>query len=331
MKKCLWYTEISNKKVKCSLCPHNCIINPDEVGICEARINETGTLYSRTYGKPCSMTVDPIEKKPLYHFFPNGKIFSLGTFGCNLNCMFCQNWELSTTINDDITSVTPERVITECATTGADMIAFTYNEPTIYYEYMLDIAKLAKKKKWKTVVVSNGFINEKPLKELCKYIDAFNIDLKSFDNMFYKKFCEAQLEPVLNSIRIIKEEECWIELTNLIIPGENDDMKKIEEMCKWIASYIGDDVPLHFSKFTPMHKMQDHDPTPIETLLKAKEVAKKYLKYIYIGNVQVKDGAVTYCPKCNEKLIERTWIGCSNKIKEGKCPKCKEKIDGVWE
>jgi len=267
MEKKALYWKKENGKIRCNLCPQNCLISEEKVGFCGVRKNIKGKLISLVYAKPCSINLDPIEKKPLYHFLPGETALSIGTLGCNLKCVFCQNWEISRANPEEynLETKTPKEIIELVKESKAKIIAYTYTEPTIFYEYMLDIAKLARKEGIKNVIVSNGFIQEKPLKELIKFIDAANIDLKAFDDNFYKKNCLGRLGPILRTLKILKESGVWIEITNLIIPGKNDDMKKIEEMCKWIKNELGEDIPIHFSRFFPMYKLNYIKSTPIET------------------------------------------------------------------
>ena len=316
-------------KIRCQLCPQNCLIVEEKVGFCGVRQNIKGKLYSLVYGKPCSVNVDPIEKKPLYHFFPGETTFSIGTVGCNLACKFCQNWEISRAKPNtfSIKKVEPKQVVELAKENGCKIISYTYTEPTVFYEYMLDIARIAKKEKIKNTIVSNGFINEEPLKKLIRYIDAANIDLKSFDDKFYKKYCFGKLEPVLNSLKILKKNNIWLEITNLVIPRLNDNFKKIEEMCKWISKELGKDVPIHFSAFYPHYKMNDVEPTSLATLEKAAKIARKYLNFVYIGNVPA-DGN-TYCPKCKKAVIERRFFSANSHLKQGKCS-CGKKIPGIF-
>ena len=302
--------------------------------MCGVRQNKNGKLYSLVYARPCAIHVDPIEKKPLYHFLPGARAFSIATIGCNFFCGFCQNWQISKAGADNIEKeyddVSPEKIVELCKKEKCNIISYTYTEPTIFYEYMLDIVKLAKKQGIKNTIISNGYISEKPLRELCKYIDGANIDLKAFTPGFYMKVCKGKLEPVLNTLKILKQEGVWLEITNLVVPGLNDDLKKIEEMCKWIAKELGKDVPLHFSRFHPDYKMTDGEATPMETLEKAKTIAKKYLDYVYIGNVAGESN--TICPKCESVNIRRSMLSLiENKLVEGKCFKCGNKIAGVWD
>lgn len=332
MKKALFFKSLKEKDIQCELCPQFCVIKNNEVGICNVRKNIDGILYSLSYGKPVAVHIDPIEKKPLYHFYPGKNVFSIGTIGCNLKCKNCQNADISQGNPEKfkIREFSPKDIIELVKTNKCDIIAYTYTEPTIFYEYMLDIAKLAKKERIKNVIVSNGFINEKPLNELCKYISAANIDLKSFNENFYKDICSAKLKPVLNSLKILKKNKVWIELTNLVIPKKNDNLNEIEKMCKWIRENLGKDTPIHFSKFYPMYKMKDPKETPIQTLKEVYKIAKKYLDFVYIGNVNLEENN-TFCPKCNELIIKREGFEIiKNIIIKNKCKFCKNKISGIF-
>ncbi len=334
MKEASYYKKLNNDNVQCELCPRNCIIKEGDYGFCNARKNIDGTLYSIVYAKPCAMHIDPIEKKPLYHFMPGENALSIGTSGCNLECKHCQNWSMSRSKPEDffVKEITPEQVVENAIDNNCKIIAYTYNEPTVFYEYMIECAKLAKKKGIKNVIVSNGFINQEPLKELCKYIDGANIDLKSFDNDFYKKITNSWIQPVLESLKILKKNNVWLEITMLIIPKLNDDPEKIKQMCNWIRDNLGKDVPLHFSAFYPCYKLLGYPPTKKETLLKARKITLETgLKYVYVGNVGPSDENNTHCYECNSIAIERLSFGVvKNNLKKGKCP-CGENIPGVFE
>ncbi len=332
MKEAMHYVKLKEKKVQCNICPRNCVIKQDKYGFCRARKNEKGILYSMVYAAPCSVNIDPIEKKPLFHFLPGTRTFSIGTTGCNLRCKFCQNWQISQAMPDEVPFINllPEKIIEEAINNNCKSIAYTYTEPSIFYEYVYDTAKLARKKRIKNICVTNGFINQEPLKQLYKYIDGVNIDLKSFSDQFYRKYTEAWLQPVLDTIKTLKEMNVWIEITNLIIPKLNDDMKIIKKMCEWIKK-ISPDIPLHFSRFSPDYLMKDFPPTQESTLIKAAAIAKKAgLNYVYIGNIKTKEEK-TRCPKCNKINIDRKrFMVAENKLKDGKCYDCKTKIAGIW-
>jgi len=329
MKETLYYKKLKNNNVQCTLCPHFCVIKERNKGECKVRENKSGKLYSLVYSKPCSVAIDPVEKKPLFHFLPGSKTFSVGTAGCNLKCLFCQNYTTSQVEPEKVKSINlePEKVVEQAIKNDCKTIAYTYNEPTVFYEYVIDTAKIAKKKGLKNIIVSNGYINEEPLKRLAMFIDGANIDLKSFNEEFYKEV-GGELEPVLRSLKILKKK--WLEITNLIIPGRNDDLKEIEKMCEWIKENLGKSVPLHFSRFFPNYLMENVSITTLETLKKAKEIAEKYLDYVYIGNISTLKDENTYCKKCKKIVIER--IGFSirkNKLKKGAC-ECGNLIEGVW-
>ena len=333
MKQALYYKQLENNIVQCELCPKKCVIKEGKTGDCRTRKNIKGELISLVYGRAVAFNIDPIEKKPLYHFLPGSKAFSIGTTGCNLHCQHCQNYDTSQAEANEFNGHTllPEDIVKIAKDKKCESISYTYNEPTVFYEYMLDSAKIAKKQGIKNTIVSNGFINKEPLKELCKYIDAANIDLKSFNNDFYKKTCGAWLEPVLNSLKILKENNIWLEITNLIIPTLNDDLKEIKKMCMWIKENLGKDVPLHFSAFYPTYKLLDKPRTSEQILMKARDIAlKEGLEFVYVGNIQT-EANNTYCPNCNELLIKRDgFFVAENKIENNQCYKCNRKIAGVF-
>ncbi len=334
MKQALYYKQLENNIVQCNLCPRKCVLKEGETGNCKARKNIKGELISLVYGKPAGFNIDPIEKKPLYHFLPGSKALSIGTTGCNLHCLHCQNYDTSQAAADEFSGNTllPEEVVEFAEKNNCNSISYTYNEPTIFYEYMIDTAKLARKKNIKNTIVSNGFINEAPLRELCRYIDAANIDLKSFNNNFYRKICGAWLEPVLNSLKILKENNVWLETTNLIIPTLNDDLTEIKKMCLWVKENLGANVPLHFTAFYPTYKLLDKPRTSEDILIRARGTAlESGLRFVYVGNIQT-EANNTYCPKCKELLIGRSgFFVTKNNIKDGKCFKCGEEIPGVFE
>jgi len=278
--------------------------------------------------------VDPVEKKPFFNVLPRTYSFSVASAGCNLRCMFCQNWQISqvSPLETANMSLSPEELVAAARQKGCRSIAYTYSEPTNFYEYMFDTAKIARKAGILNVSHSNGYINQEPLKELCRYMDAVNIDLKGFSSSFYNKLCEAELEPVLATIKTLKRSGVWVEITNLVIPGYNDDRKMITDMCQWIHKNVGADVPIHFSRFHPMYKMTGIPSTPVPTLERAREVAiGSGLQFAYIGNVPGHPGENTYCPKCKRLLIMRSGYNIlSNALRSGKCPHCGTKIGGVW-
>ncbi len=283
MKEALFYETFSDNKVKCLLCPQGCIIPPEKSGFCGVRQNQKGKLYSLIYAQITSLALDPIEKKPLYHYHPGEYILSLGTRGCNLACLFCQNWTISQTPDAPLEHISSEEIIQQAKRYKSFGIAYTYNEPFIWYEFVLDTAILAKAEGLDNVLVTNGYINPEPLDKILPYIDAMNIDFKSIENEFYQKFCKGTLEPVLATIKRAAK-DCHIELTNLIIPSLNDRKENFIRLVDWIYENLGPEIPLHFSRYFPCYKM-DLPPTPLATLKRAEEVARKKLRYVYLGNV----------------------------------------------
>jgi len=335
LKEALYYEKLENKSVQCHICPRNCIISDGKRGFCGVRENRAGTLFSLSYGKLVSVHVDPIEKKPLFHFYPATSAFSIATAGCNLRCKFCQNWEISQRKPEEVhySYIEPRQLVNKAKESGSPTIAYTYTEPTIFYEYMLETAKLARQVGLKNIMHSCGYINEEPLRELIPYLDAANIDLKGFSDDYYQKLSEATLEPVLNTLEILKKEGVHLEITNLVLPGFNDDPEIIIKMCLWIKENLGTDVPLHFSRFFPMYQLLSLNPTPVASLERARKIALDCgLKYVYIGNVAGHPAENTYCPRCGKLLIERKgYFILQNNIQDGKCRYCGERIEGVWQ
>ncbi len=282
-KEASYYQKQKSGKVQCLLCPKKCLITCGGIGFCGVRKNIDGTLYSLVYGKTTGMAVDPIEKKPLYHFHPGEFIFSLGTRGCNLGCVFCQNWRISQNLNACLEDITKEEIVEQALRRKTFGIAYTYNEPFIWYEFVRDTAALAKENGLENVLVTNGYVNLEPLEELLPLIGAMNIDLKAMDDQFYRSICKATLDPVLNTIKRAKQ-STYIELTNLIIPTLNDSDEQIEKLADWILNNTGADTPLHLSRYFPCYEL-NLPLTPVETLKRAKAIAEKKLKYVYLGNV----------------------------------------------
>ena len=331
MKTALYWNKLEEQKVHCYLCPHNCKIKEGKRGICGVRKNINGSLVAETYGEICSAGFDPIEKKPLYHFYPGWNIFSVGSIGCNLHCKFCQNWEISQTTPDEfdyLRSYTPEELVSIALGHSNNAgIAYTYNEPTVWFEFMFDIARLAKEKNLKNVMVSNGFINPEPLEKSFEVMDAYSIDLKSFNNNFYKKLTSSSLEPIKENLKRIKKRGKHLEITNLVITGENDNAEEFENMLKWIAGELGSDTVLHISRYYPTYKLHN-PPTSPETLEKFYRIARKYLDYPYLGNMHSDRGHITHCPKCGSLVISRRHYRAElEKIDEnGRCKHCGEQI-----
>jgi len=330
-----YYNRLDRKRVQCVLCPRRCVIPDGLRGFCGVRENRGGTLYTLVYGRPCSLRVDPIEKKPLFHVLPGAQAFSIATVGCNLRCLFCQNWQISQASPEDVRTpdAPPEEVIAAVKKTGAPVIAYTYTEPTIFYEYMFDIARLAREAGIVNVMHSAGYINEKPLRDLAPYLDAANIDLKGFNDRFYNEFSFGGLQDVLRTLKVLDEEGVWVEITNLIIPGLNDDPAEVRRMCAWIRDNLGPETPLHFSRFWPMHKLKHLAPTPPETLEQARRIAmEEGLRYVYIGNIGGHPAEDTVCPKCGKVVVDRAGYTIRElHLKDGVCAFCGRKIDGIWE
>lgn len=330
-----WWEPTDNNKILCTLCPRYCKIGEGQPGFCFIRQNLEGKLYTIGYGRPTGFAVDLIEKKPLNHFLPGTNILSFGTAGCNLGCKFCQNWSMSKAKLDDLNSldVLPEGVVELAKNYNTPSIAYTYNDPTIFGEYVIDISKIAREEGIKSVMVTAGYIDKEARKDVYKYIDAANVDLKGFTEKFYWKNTYSHLNDVLDTLIWLKNDtDVWFEITTLLIPDENDSPEEIKHECDWILTNLGDSIPLHFTAFHPDFKMRDKDRTPEKTLTDARNIAMDLgIKYCYVGNVYNSEGQTTYCPNCNEKLIKRSWhVVLSNNLKDNKCTKCGQKIDGVF-
>ncbi len=319
-----------NERVHCFLCPHECVISEKKRGICGVRENSGGMLYSLIYASCSSAYPDPIEKKPLFHFYPGTRAFSLGTVGCNFRCLHCQNYTISQVKPEEyhLMEILPEEAVEQAKKTECEGIAFTYNEPTIWWEYTYETAKVAKKEGLYTSYVTNGFINEDAINEIAPYLDGANVDVKAMNEEFYKKICKARLQPVLNACKVYKEKGVHVEVTYLVIPNKNDGEGEIKKFCQWVIHELGEHTPTHFSAFYPHHKMRDMPPTSFETLLKIYGIAKKKgILYPYLGNVPHGEYENTMCPVCNNKIIERRGFSARVVGLEGaKCNKCGEKI-----
>jgi pyruvate formate lyase activating enzyme len=334
LKKAMWYETLDDRAVKCHLCSHRCHIVDAMRGICGVRENWAGTLYTLVYGKAVAQAVDPIEKKPLYHFLPGSSAYSITTVGCNFRCGNCQNWELSQSskphhpIRDR--DVPPEAIVEAAGQKRCESIAYTYTEPVIFMEYAYDIAKLAVSDEIKNVFVTNGYITEEAVTTMAPYLHAANIDLKSFDDRFYREHCGARLEPVLETIERHKRRGIWIEVTTLIIPTLNDADEDLRDVAEFIAD-VGVEIPWHVSRFAPAYQLTDVPSTPIDTLQRARAIGREAgLRYVYQGNVPG-EGMNTYCYKCGELLIERYGYRVTkNEIVDGNCPQCGTELDGLW-
>jgi pyruvate formate lyase activating enzyme len=329
-----YFTSLDGGEIQCELCPHRCRVPRGKRGFCRVRENRDGKYYSLVYGNPCAIHLDPIEKKPFFHVLPGTDSFSLATAGCNFQCKFCQNWEISQAFPEDVYSydVPPEIVVKKAKEMGAHSVAYTYVEPTIFTEYMLDTGHLVKKAGLLNVTHSNGFINPAPLRNLCKVLDAANIDLKGFTETFYHELCSGELTPVLETLKTLKQEKVHMEITNLMIPTQNDEMSVVRDMCLWVKKELGADTPIHFSRFYPLYKLKNLPPTPVSTLEKARAVALSTgLEYVYIGNIPGHEGENTFCPKCKKMIIQRTgYMVGEVHLKGGKCGYCGKPIPGIW-
>ncbi len=326
------YTTLG-ENVKCQVCPNECILKEGGRSVCRNKTNHQGTLYTLAYGNPCAVHIDPVEKKPLFHFLPSTTTFSVATAGCNFRCLNCQNWEISQRgpqAGDG--NLFPEDVVVKAAQSECLSVAYTYSEPTAWYEYMYDTSKLAASQGIKNIWVTNGYMNENPLRDLCQYLDAANVDLKSFREEIYSTLNRGKLEPVLATLKTLKDEGVWVEVTTLVIPTWTDDMEMIAEMCQWLYENLGPDYPLHFSRFYPAHKLLNLPPTSYETLEEARRIAlDSGLHHVYIMNVPGSEGQNTYCPHCEKVIIERKgFLVTEMHVEEGICGFCGNKIEGVW-
>jgi pyruvate formate lyase activating enzyme len=334
MHEALFWERVDEKKGRCHLCAHECRIPEAGFGICGVRQNIDGALYTHVYGKVIAANVDPIEKKPLYHFLPGSMIYSVATIGCNFKCGFCQNWQISqvSTADGDIVpkrQMTPQEIVAEAKRNRCRSIAYTYTEPTIFFEYAYDTARLAKEAGLRNVFVTDGYMTRQALEMIRPYLDAANVDLKSFSDDSYRRTCEARLQPVLDTLAAMKELGVWLEVTTLVVPGENDSEQELRQIAEYLAR-IDTGIPWHLSRFHPDYQFQDHAATPIETLLRAGKIGREAgLRYIYLGNVS--EGSDTNCERCHERVIERKYMGLNDyRLKSGCCPSCGTGIEGIW-
>jgi len=327
-----YYKRKNDTSIICLLCKHYCTLKEDKSGICGVNYNKNNKLINKVYGHPAALNIDPIEKKPLYHFLPSSTSLSLGTVGCNFKCPFCQNHDISqtSTINENIIYM-PKDIVELALEHRVQSISYTYNEPTIWYPYAKDIGLLAKENGLKNVFVSSGYESHEVLQDMISWVDGANIDLKSFSHDYYKKVLKTDLDGVLESFIEFSKSNIWLEITTLLIPNINDSEAELHKMAKFISSKLGTDIPWHLSAFHPDYKMLDTPRTPLSTLLKAKEIAQSYsIKYVYLGNVNYDNS--TYCDKCGEKLIQRDAFHSQIlNIQDGRCLICGNKIKGVWQ
>jgi pyruvate formate lyase activating enzyme len=330
-----YYEKLTDQKVRCLLCPRECLVDDFERGYCGVRENVGGTYNTVVYGRVCSYHVDPIEKKPLFHFLPGTTAFSIATVGCNMECKFCQNWEISQERPENVNAVylPPGQLADTAKRYASPTIAYTYTEPTVFYEYMLDSAIEGHTRGIRSVVITAGYIEREPLLKLAGEVDAIKIDLKSYTEDFYSKICSSGLKPVLDAIRTVRETGTWLEIVYLVIPTLNDDEKQIDLMCRWLLDSVGDEVPLHFTRFHPTYRLKNLPPTPVSSVERAREVAlSRGLKYVYVGNVPAgHPGESTHCPGCGSVVVKRAgYMILSFDLAQGKCPDCGTAIPGVW-
>ena len=335
VKEAMYYEKLAEGEVKCKLCPKECKVGDKERGWCGVRENSKGTYYTMAHSNPCSVHIDPIEKKPLFHYLPASLAFSISTAGCNLNCKYCQNWQISQRRPEQTNNVyfPPDEVIFRAKKFGCQSIVYTYAEPVVFYEYMLDTSIAAHKSGVRAVVVSAGYIQTEPLKRLCETVDAIKIDLKAYSDKFYKEICSGTLQPVLDTLKTLKESGVWYEIVDLVVPTLNDTEDEFKNLARWVVDNLGVDVPLHFSRFYPSYQLKNLPPTPMETLEQARYIAMdEGLHYVYLGNVRPDhEGGNTYCPKCKSLVIQRKGLFVvQNNLIDGKCPKCGHEIPGVW-
>jgi pyruvate formate lyase activating enzyme len=334
--KTTYWTRLENGRVRCDVCPRECKLAEGQRGLCFIRACEGGEVVMTSYGRSSGFCVDPIEKKPLHHFLPGTPVLSFGTAGCNLTCKFCQNWDISKSREMDTLaeSASPEAIVDAAERLGCRSVAFTYNDPVIFLEYARDVAVVCKDRGMKTVAVTAGYINPEPRKELFSFIDAANIDLKAFDETFYRRIAGGHLEPVLDTLRYLRHEtNVWFEVTNLVIPEHNDTDETVRKMSEWIVSQLGPNVPLHFSAFHPNYRMRNVRPTARSALRRARDIAKRAgVRHVYLGNVHDREGDTTFCHGCGRKLIERNWYEIVDwALADGSCPDCLTKCPGVFE
>jgi len=328
----MWY-EAHGRMVHCRLCPHQCILGENDRGFCRTRVVKEGKLHTIAYGNPCAVHLDPMEKKPLYHFLPGRPVLSIATGGCNLRCLNCQNWQISQAKPENLHNfdLPPAQLTGLLTENNIPAIAYTYSDPIIFYEYVMDTGMLARARNIRNVLVTAGYIEEKPLRRLCTVADAANVDLKGFTDNFYKKVCGARLAPVMHGLLVMREEGVWVEVTRLIVPTLSDDLEDIRAMCGWLVETMGPGTPLHLSRFQPQHKLQHLPPTPVDTLYKAHDIATRAgLHFVYVGNVPDNPYQDTVCPQCRRAVIRRRgYTVLGNELENGTCP-CGQEIPGVW-
>jgi len=332
-----WWHDLGDGRIQCDLCPRDCKLHEGQRGACFVRKMEAGHMILTTYGRSSGFCVDPIEKKPLNHFYPGSSVFSFGTAGCNLACKFCQNWDISKSKDMDrlMDAASPDQIAQRAHAMGCKSVAYTYNDPVIFAEYAMDTAQACRALGLKNVAVTAGFMHRAPTVDFYALMDAANVDLKAFTNDFYVKYCAGQLQPILDTlVYLVKETPVWVEITTLLIPTLNDSDDEIRRLSQWIFKELGPDIPLHFSAFHPDWKMKDIPPTPPSTLARARRLAlEEGLHYVYTGNVHDREGGTTYCPNCHQALIVRDWyeIPEYHLTETGHCPHCDAAIAGRYQ
>jgi pyruvate formate lyase activating enzyme len=329
-----WYKKLPDSWVQCGLCPRGCRISDDERGTCGVRENRRGTLFTLVHSRPCTIALDPVEKKPFFHVLPGSEALSLATPGCNLWCKACQNWEIAQARPEQIPTrtLTPEGAVQLARRQGAPRIACTYTEPVVFSEYVLDIAVAGRAMGVRTVMISNGYVQEQPLADLCREIAAYKVDLKGFDPVFFEQHCGGKLPAVLDTLRRLRKHGVWTEIVALIIPTQNDSVAEIRDLARFVRDDLGDEVPVHFTRFHPAYRLANLPSTPVATLERCRDLAMgEGLRFVYLGNVPGHPGENTYCPGCGEVLIQRLGMAViRNRLKGGACPDCRRSIPGIW-
>ena len=329
-----YWRPLGGGRVQCTLCPNNCVIPEGKRGICRVRENRGGRLYTLTYGQPATFHFETMEKQPLLHYLPGSRVLALGTAGCNLGCLYCQNWQFTQTYPEFVSlyRLPPEEVVNLARKGRCRAISFTYNDPVVCIEYVLDVAKLAHRAGLRVVAVTGGYINPGPMRDLCHAVDAFKVDLKGFSEEFYRRVVRGRLKPVLEGMKIVKRSGKWLEAVYLVVPGNNDSPKMVERTAKWVKENLGPGTPVIFSRFWPKYRMKNLPPTPVRTLERCISIAKKVgLKFVYIGNVPGHPAEDTYCPKCGKKVVDRQGAHLRRLyLNSGRCPYCGARIPGVW-
>jgi len=334
LKEARYYVKLPGQRIRCELCPWQCMVEEGKRGICEVRENRKGIYYSLVYGHVVAQHLDPIEKKPFFHFLPSSTAFSIATVGCNFNCKYCQNWDIAQRRPEEMETpyISPEEIVRLAKRSGSDSVAYTYTEPVIFTEFVYDVSVEARKAGLRNVIISNGFISQKPLLDLTRVIDGYKVDLKAFEENFYRDIVEGMLQPVLDTLITLKAQNVWTEIVYLVVPTLNDQDASFRNMAKWVLKELGPDVPVHFSRFYPQYKLQKLPPTPTATLERAWNIAREVgLHYVYLGNIPGHPAENTYCPNCNKLLIRRRgFLVMENFLQNGRCSFCGQRIPGVW-